>query len=161
MSLRNILLLAVLHVAVAGFSQPVNTSRITNAYYGIQEALANDNSEKAATEAGELARLVKSFPADQLKGAQLKVWNRNKEMILQSSVKICLANNLTDQRSSLNELSESLFALLKEFDQREGEIYYMYCPMKKAYWISDKNEIRNPYYGKKMLTCGSVKETLK
>jgi Cu(I)/Ag(I) efflux system membrane fusion protein len=32
---------------------------------------------------------------------------------------------------------------------------------KGAYWLSDKEAIRNPYFGDKMLTCGSVEETLR
>jgi hypothetical protein len=31
---------------------------------------------------------------------------------------------------------------------------------KGASWLSDKREVRNPYYGDKMLTCGSVKESI-
>lgn len=30
---------------------------------------------------------------------------------------------------------------------------------KGAFWISEDKEIRNPYYGKQMMTCGS--ETVK
>jgi hypothetical protein len=33
--------------------------------------------------------------------------------------------------------------------------------MKKASWLSDSKEIKNPYYGEKMNDCGSVKATLK
>jgi Cu(I)/Ag(I) efflux system membrane fusion protein len=29
-----------------------------------------------------------------------------------------------------------------------------------AYWISDSKEIRNPYFGDAMLTCGEVKKEL-
>jgi Cu(I)/Ag(I) efflux system membrane fusion protein len=29
-----------------------------------------------------------------------------------------------------------------------------------AYWLSDSEQIRNPYFGDKMLTCGVVKEKL-
>jgi len=29
---------------------------------------------------------------------------------------------------------------------------------KGAIWISETKEIKNPYYGKKMLSCGSMKE---
>jgi hypothetical protein len=36
-----------------------------------------------------------------------------------------------------------------------------YCPMKKASWLSDSKDIRNPYYGANMLDCGSVKTTIK
>jgi hypothetical protein len=37
----------------------------------------------------------------------------------------------------------------------------MYCPMKKANWLSSSATIKNPYYGNSMLTCGKVVETLK
>jgi len=33
--------------------------------------------------------------------------------------------------------------------------------MKDAYWLSNETAIKNPYYGSRMLTCGSVKDTLK
>lgn len=35
-----------------------------------------------------------------------------------------------------------------------------FCPMKNASWLSDSKEVCNPYYGDKMLTCGSVKEEI-
>ncbi|MAQ74933.1 MAG: hypothetical protein CL613_01215 [Aquimarina sp.] len=31
--------------------------------------------------------------------------------------------------------------------------------MKKAYWLSKEKDIKNPYYGSSMLTCGKVAET--
>ena len=44
-------------------------------------------------------------------------------------------------------------------------IYIQKCPMannnKGAIWLSTDEEIRNPYYGDAMLTCGSVIDTLK
>ena len=32
---------------------------------------------------------------------------------------------------------------------------------KGAFWISESKEIKNPYLGKKMPTCGEVKEEIK
>ena len=32
--------------------------------------------------------------------------------------------------------------------------------MKKAYWVSQESEIKNPYYGSSMLSCGKVIEKL-
>jgi Cu(I)/Ag(I) efflux system membrane fusion protein len=29
-----------------------------------------------------------------------------------------------------------------------------------AEWLSDSDQIRNPYFGDKMLTCGSVEDTI-
>ena len=42
-------------------------------------------------------------------------------------------------------------------------IYQDFCPMannnKGALWLSEVKEIKNPYYGASMLTCGKVVET--
>ena len=32
-----------------------------------------------------------------------------------------------------------------------------YCPMVNKPWLQKDKEIRNPYYGAAMLTCGSFK----
>ena len=42
----------------------------------------------------------------------------------------------------------------------DAPVYKAYCPMKKAYWLSAEKEIKNPYYGSAMLSCGSVMETI-
>ena len=43
--------------------------------------------------------------------------------------------------------------------------YYQFCPManndKGAYWFSETEEIRNPYFGDTMMGCGETKETIK
>lgn len=31
---------------------------------------------------------------------------------------------------------------------------------KGAYWLSESEEIKNPYYGEVMLTCGETKEVI-
>jgi hypothetical protein len=45
-----------------------------------------------------------------------------------------------------------------------GSVYVAYCPMANnnegANWLSNDKEIKNPYFGDKMLRCGSVKETI-
>jgi hypothetical protein len=45
-----------------------------------------------------------------------------------------------------------------------GSVYVAYCPMANnnegANWLSNDKEIKNPYFGDKMLRCGSVMETI-
>ena len=65
------------------------------------------------------------------------------------------------QREYFAKLSNSMYALVFNFKANETEAYLQYCPMKKASWLSNSKDIKNPYYGKKMLDCGSVKATLK
>jgi Cu(I)/Ag(I) efflux system membrane fusion protein len=44
-------------------------------------------------------------------------------------------------------------------------LYVQKCPMansnKGAVWLSTEKEVKNPYYGDTMLTCGSVIEEIK
>jgi hypothetical protein len=54
--------------------------------------------------------------------------------------------------------------LLKAFGANDRTLYYQHCPManndKGGNWISQTSEIKNPYFGDKMLKCGETKETL-
>jgi hypothetical protein len=40
-------------------------------------------------------------------------------------------------------------------------VYEDYCPMKRSFWLSGGQDIKNPYFGNTMLTCGKVTATLK
>ena len=74
------------------------------------------------------------------------------------------ASTIDVQRERFANFSQALYESIKSFGITGEEAYYQYCPMANdnqgAYWLSDSKEIRNPYFGDKMLTCGSVKETL-
>ncbi|MDF9799178.1 hypothetical protein OKW21_004441 [Catalinimonas alkaloidigena] len=74
------------------------------------------------------------------------------------------SNAIDEQRKGFTHFSEALYQSIKAFGIGDEEAYYQYCPMannnKGAYWLSDNKEIRNPYFGDKMLKCGTVKESL-
>ncbi len=50
------------------------------------------------------------------------------------------------------------------FGLSDGTVYYQDCPMvngdKGAFWLSTFREIKNPYFGEAMLSCGETRETL-
>ncbi len=74
------------------------------------------------------------------------------------------AKSIEKQRAAFASLSRELIALTKKTGLDSGKLYVLHCPMalndQGAYWLSNNKEIRNPYYGKDMLNCGSVKETV-
>jgi hypothetical protein len=55
-------------------------------------------------------------------------------------------------------LSKDVNDLIKIFGTDKK--IYRDCPMydqgKSGYWISEFKEIKNPYYGSEMLTCGGI-----
>jgi hypothetical protein len=72
-------------------------------------------------------------------------------------------NNIKHQREHFETLSKDVYDLVKTFGAGET-MYKDFCPMynnnKGAAWLSETKEIKNPYLGKKMTTCGEVKETI-
>jgi Cu(I)/Ag(I) efflux system membrane fusion protein len=61
-------------------------------------------------------------------------------------------------------ISDNMYDLVRTVRYDRAAIYHQYCPMAfndaGGYWLSSSSDIKNPYYGKKMLTCGEVKDTL-
>jgi hypothetical protein len=78
---------------------------------------------------------------------------------------ITAATDIEMQRAAYYDMSKDIAQLIKKEGLSSGELYVAYCPMafndKGASWISTSKEIRNPYFGEKMLNCGEVKETIK
>ncbi|MGX7666327.1 DUF3347 domain-containing protein [Flavobacterium pedocola] len=70
------------------------------------------------------------------------------------------ANSLDEIRTGFEKISKSMIALAEQKVFDTDALYVVYCPMKKTNWLDDANTVKNPHYGKAMLTCGSVKKTI-
>ena len=72
--------------------------------------------------------------------------------------------DIENQRKLFITLSNEMIVLAKAFGTNKT-IYVEHCPMANdnqgADWLSLEKEIKNPYFGDKMLTCGSVEDTIK
>ncbi|MEY8021323.1 DUF3347 domain-containing protein [Muriicola sp. SD30] len=110
--------------------------------------------------------LVGSNPGDAQKGAVMlnealeKV--EGSDAALVASQKIASSDNLDRQRKTFSDLSNEMENLLRG-TITSGKLYKDFCPMALkggAYWLSAIEDIRNPYYGAKMLSCGKVTEVL-
>lgn len=85
--------------------------------------------------------------------------------IAAAASKITSASGIEAMRVQYASLSNEMIRLVRNTGVTNGAVYVDFCPMamnnKGAYWLSNTAEIRNPYYGEEMLTCGEVKETVK
>lgn len=99
-----------------------------------------------------------------LKGDAHLAWMSHLKVLKSSLEEITSAHSIEDQRKYFAEFNQALYQSVKAFGILEQEAYYQYCPMasggKGAYWLSNSDQIRNPYFGEGMLTCGSTKERL-
>ncbi|RIV44233.1 efflux RND transporter periplasmic adaptor subunit [Flagellimonas pelagia] len=71
---------------------------------------------------------------------------------------------IEEQRKVFISLSENMILIGNQMKGMDKKLYVQHCPMadnnKGANWLSLEKEIRNPYYGDTMLTCGSVVATI-
>lgn len=81
-----------------------------------------------------------------------------------AAAKIIAAPDIEAQRTAYSALSDDFINLVKKSGLKSGTLYVDFCPMamndKGGYWLSANKEIKNPYFGDKMMTCGEVKETI-
>ena len=109
--------------------------------------------------------LVASNPetAKELTISLLEVVDATAMPDVQQIIKEMAANDtLAVQRRYFSELSQALYTYVKNHEGEEQTLYKQYCPMafdnQGAFWLSNVEEIRNPYFGDEMLTCGRVEE---
>lgn len=85
--------------------------------------------------------------------------DRGTDLVSQAA-KITKASAIESQREVFSGLSAHIIDLVKQAGLQAGELYVSYCSMKNSSWLSNSKQIKNPYYGASMLTCGETKETI-
>ncbi len=137
------------------------TEIVTN-YLKMKNALTKDDGKEAAnagnTIVAALAKLdMKSLSKEQMK-SYMDVADDAKEHAEHIGAN---AGKLDHQREHFALLSKDVADLVKTFGSSQ-KLYQDFCPMyddgKGAIWISEFKEIKNPYFGNKMISCGSVKK---
>lgn len=134
------------------------------AYFTLKDALVKSDGKAAATASAELAKALKAVPMDKMEHSAHMVWMKNLPALQEDAEHIADTRDIKHQRDHFVTLSDALYSVAKAFEPGET-IYYQHCPMynngKGANWLSLDKEVKNPYYGSKMLSCGSTTETLK
>jgi hypothetical protein len=138
---------------------------VFTAYVELKDAFVATDAAKVKTEAKETLDALAKVDMKLLTGAAHNDW-MNYLSPLESSLKeIEASSDIEAQRKSFSTVSNNLYKSVKAFGLGGVTAFYEYCPMafnnEGAYWLSDKDQIRNPYFGDQMLTCGQVKEKLK
>lgn len=136
------------------------TNNVLDAYYQIKNALASDNAVLAAKKATVLEKQIKTVKIDKLPGAEKKAWTEQLERVKSATTSIANGTDIAEQRKSFGLLSTSMIGIAKNSKIGKDAIFVQYCPMAKEGWLNENKKIENPYYGKSMFECGTVKEVL-
>jgi hypothetical protein len=115
-------------------------------YLRVQDALTRDTTKGIEEDANIIANLVR--------GDDMKMLSSD---IASQADALAKAKDLKAAREAFKPLSKSLIQYMTEKKAGTGVYHEVYCPMAKASWLQKGTDVRNPYYGKEMLTCGELK----
>lgn len=142
-------------------------NQVIEGYLSLSEALVIENDSMVDNEAAKIAEIIKDIAinsVDNLDKQGTKAWNQHIKLYKTKLAEMIHIKGTENKRSYFSHISEVLYCTLKSFDVTDKKLYAAYCPMafggKGAYWITNTREIRNPYFGNKMLNCGEIKEEI-
>ena len=115
-------------------------------YFRIQDQLADDKTETVKADADLLAQAASAL-------------GTAGEPLASAARALSSATGLAPARDAFGALSDALIAYANGTHAAVGaDTATMYCPMVRKSWLQHGDEIRNPYFGKSMLGCGTVKK---
>ncbi len=125
-------------------------------YYAIKDALTNDDAAAASKNAASFVQTIEEIDAKALSAGEVKTFLALKDKLSYDARHISEVQYISHQREHFASLSLNMYQLAKAVKLSSQPVYKDYCPMKKAYWLSGDAAIKNPYFGKQMLTCGNI-----
>ncbi len=142
---------------------------VLNRYYALRDALVASDTAAANREAASLIQSVHDLKLDELKAIDtsniiIPTAQTYTSGISSESEGLIGESNIENKRKAFQMISGNLFDLTRTVRYGKEKVYLLHCPMAfndaGADWLSSTTEIKNPYFGSKMLTCGAVKDSV-
>jgi len=145
------------------FTTQLNT--VFEQYIVLKDAFIQSDVKKVKQAAEKMEKSLSSVDMKLLTGDAHTQWMGITDKMNNQLKQIQSSGDIEGQRKEFSNLSNEFYKTLKSFGLMGKTVYYQFCPMafneKGAFWLSNSKEIRNPYYGDQMLSCGETKETLR
>lgn len=131
----------------------------------LTESLVGFDANRSKAAAGGVEKALSGVDMMLLSGQAHTDWMKYLNAMNAALKAIRGTGDLEKQRTAYAQFEDGLYRSVKAFGITDKPIYRQYCPMalnnKGSYWLSDKEPIRNPYFGDQMLTCGETKEVIR
>ena len=156
---------------VASYSEAFDASfeNVLNRYYALRDALVASDTAAANRETASLIQSVQDLKLDELKAIDtsniiIPTAQTYTGGIGSESAGLLGEADIENKRKAFQMISGNLFDLTRTVRYSKEKVYLLHCPMAfndaGADWLSSTTEIKNPYFGSKMLTCGAVKDSV-
>ena len=144
--------------------QSQSASAIIDNYLALKDALVKDDSKNAASFGKKLFDAFAKFDIS----AQAKQQQKELTEIIEDASEH--AEHISENSKDIGHQREHFEILSKDIKDlvvitgSDRILFQSFCPMynnnKGGAWLSNSKEIKNPYFGSKMLKCGSVQQEI-
>jgi hypothetical protein len=131
-------------------------------YKRLYELLADNNFSQVPAEAVTLRKQIR--PLMDMDPPSNQAHYQDLVRKLHGSADRLTPNDIDQARIEFGQFSADLIAFLKDFmPQLNDPLYTVKCPMwnkSPAVWLQDSTQIKNPFLGPDMPTCGTMQQSL-
>ncbi|PKP51467.1 MAG: efflux RND transporter periplasmic adaptor subunit [Bacteroidetes bacterium HGW-Bacteroidetes-1] len=133
-------------------------------YLKWKDELTNDDFAEAQKMASNMKSALDKINMGLFKGDAHNAWMDYQDRLSKSLEHVQHFSDIEQLRNAFQTVSATMIELTNTFNPLGETIYVQHCPMadnnKGADWLSKEKEIKNPYFGSSMLTCGEVTKTI-
>jgi Cu(I)/Ag(I) efflux system membrane fusion protein len=143
----------------------VQLTAVYNAYLEMKNAFVNSDADAVSISSARVQSAIGETDMALLSGDAHLLWMDHMENLAGMLRVIEQSDDIEEQRHQFALLNALFYRTVKSFGLNGKVVYYQYCPMAEddsgAFWLSETEEIRNPYFGDMMLKCGENREIIK
>ncbi|SFN80966.1 membrane fusion protein, Cu(I)/Ag(I) efflux system [Algoriphagus ornithinivorans] len=138
-------------------------TQIADAYFRVKNGLVSDQLNQSQKDLTEVKKAVSQVDMKLVEGKAHDSWMKVQAQLNAAVGNMEKASSIDEARKGFSSLSEAVLEMTELFGLNKEAVYKDYCPMafgnQGAFWLSERKDITNPYFGASMLTCGEVKQT--
>ncbi|NQX96980.1 MAG: efflux RND transporter periplasmic adaptor subunit [Flavobacteriales bacterium] len=140
---------------------------VVSSYLALKDKLTKDDAN-IQTNVKATQKVLENVDMSLVMGDAHNVWMKALKSMNKDLKLLFKAVNIDEQRTIFLTISNSLSNAIQKLGIKmkdDKPLYLEFCQMANdnngGYWLSTEKEIKNPYFGAKMLKCGEVKQQIK
>ncbi|HIF15246.1 MAG TPA: DUF3347 domain-containing protein [Bacteroidetes bacterium] len=141
-----------------------NLAKLMTHYFKLKEACVNNDQTTAKSISTIMKKNINKIDISALSNKDFYAWSKQQTSLDYILSEIARGSDIKNSRINFQDLHSPLYKILTTFGMNSGPIYVQHCPMAfenaGANWLSDNENITNPYFGDKMLECGTNTEVI-
>jgi membrane fusion protein, copper/silver efflux system len=138
---------------------------VYEAYFEFKNSLTKDDFSKSQKAGVNLKAAASKVNMTLFSGESHSKWMQYNSALEKALMHVEHVSEIEELRKIFQSVSITMISMTQSFIPLKQTVFVQHCPMadnnKGADWLSNEEEVKNPYFGSAMLTCGEVTSVIK